>query len=424
VVKVLRPRIEILVETDLSAIAMAIRLLRHLKRVKKRVDLDWLVDEFSTVTRDELDLVKEGKNVERFARDFKDSSDVYLPEVYRDYTSKRILVMENVAYIKIGDRSAIESAGISPVQVADKLYNIYMKQVFENFFVHVDPHPGNLFVRPLPVSEEKANGVIGFKPGDTVPGKTNRPFQIVFVDFGMTSVIPERLRTSIREFAVGLGTYDAHKIVQSYVKGGTLLKGADLKRLEEVHEAFFENFWGVRVGEFKDIAFKGESRFFKEYREMIYEFPFQFQVDMLFVVRAVGILSGMAAHLDPEFDPWTKTVPFAEKYAREEMQKNWREIVYYVADFARKTFRLPLLTDDLLTGIKRERLTFRTSWTKEDRRALKGIETAVERTGWFILAGAFLLSGVLLPDVNGSDNFFFLLIFCALLAFVRGVRAR
>ena len=98
-------------------------------------------------------------------------------------TAARTLTLENVGYFKIGDLEAIEAAGISLAEVADKFYAIYMEQIFVNNFVHADPHPGNVFVKPLPLPEE--THIVEFHPGDPVPPAENRPYQIVFVDFGM-----------------------------------------------------------------------------------------------------------------------------------------------------------------------------------------------------------------------------------------------
>src|SRR5262249_13672068 len=145
------------------------------------------------------------------------------------YSAARLLTMENVSYIKIGDLQGIEAAGISRPEVARKFYNVFMEQCFVTNFVHADPHPGNVFVKPLPLPGEART----FRPGEAVPYKAGRPFQLAFVDFGMMAVIPERLRAALREYAIGIGTRDAHRVVKAYADAGVLLPGADLARLEE-----------------------------------------------------------------------------------------------------------------------------------------------------------------------------------------------
>lgn len=424
VVKVLRPGIDVLVETDLAAIALALRWLKFYRRVSERVDLDWLSEEFTNVTRNELDFEAEGRNAELLARDFADDPHIYIPKVYWEYCAARTLALENVGYIKIGDLDGIEAAGISRSQVADKIYNTYMRQVFETYFVHVDPHPGNLFVKPLPHPDEKQSGITEFGPNDPVPYMPERPFQIAFVDFGMAVTIPERMRASLREYAIGVGMHDAHKIVQSLVSAGVLLEGADLKRLEEVHEAMFRRLWGVRVGQFRDLAL-GEARFFlKEYKDVIYDSPLQFQADMLFVMRAVGILSGMAANLDPDFDVWAKTIPFAERYAKEDLKQNWEGWVKEFLELARMVLKLPNQLEGVLTQAQREKLTVQTSLAPDTRKEIRRLEKSVNRLSWMVLAAGLLISGVNLHVGSPGGSFSGILMISAFLAFLWGIRTK
>ena len=404
VVKVQRPWIDVLVETDLTVIALAIRWLKFYKRISQRVDLEWLAEEFTTVTRNELDFEAEGKNAERFAVDFADDPQVYIPKVYWAYSAARTLTLENVGYIKIGDLEAIEAAGISRAQVAKKFYNIYMQQTFVTNFVHADPHPGNIFIKPLLQPTEIEAGITDFGPNDPVPYYAGRSFQIVFVDFGMVAVIPERLRAALREYAIGVGTRDAHKIVQSYVHAGTLLPGADLKRMEEAHEAMFERFWGVRMGQMRDVAFNEARYFFREYRDVIYDAPFQFQVDMLFVMRAVGILSGMATNLDPDFDPWAETIPFAERLAADELQRDWREWLQEIAVFGQLVFKLPGQLDRVLALAQRGNLTVQASLAPDTRKTIKQLEQSVNRLSWMVVAVGMLIAGVNLIGAEGNTG--------------------
>ncbi len=419
VVKALRPGIDILVETDLSAIGLAIRWLKFYKRISRRVDLDWLAEEFTTVTRNELNLKAEGQNAERFAQDVADDPQVYIPKVYWDYTAARTLTLENVSYIKIGDLAAIEAAGISRAQVAKKFYHLYMRQIFITNFVHADPHPGNVFIKPLPHPGEI--GIAGFGPGDPVPYQSERPFQIVFVDFGMVAVIPERLRAALREYAIGVGTRDAHKIVQSYVNAGILLPGANLKRLEEAHKALFERFWGVRMGQMRDVALNEARHFVHEYRDVIYEAPFQFQVDMLFVMRAVGILSGMATNLDPDFDPWAETIPFAERLAQEELRQNWRGWLQEMLSLGQLILKLPAELDQVLTQAQRGNLVIQTSLAPDTRKAFQRLEQAVNRLTWMVVAASLLIAGVNWQANNSGSLLGQGLMVLALLAFVWGM---
>ncbi len=405
VVKVLRPGINLLVETDLAAIGLAFRWLKFYKPIRERIDLDWLYEEFTTVTRKELDLKAEGQNAERLTADLGENPYTCFPHIYWDYCAAHTLTMENVAYIKISDLNAIKAAGISRVSVADTLHAVYMQQVFETCFVHVDPHPGNLFIKPIPLADEIEAGIKEFGPYDTPEYRQNRPFQIVFVDFGMMVFTPKRLRAALREFAIGLGTRDAHKIVQSFVHAGALTANADLKRLEEVHEALFERFWGVRVGQIQEAVLNQAGYFLREYRDLLFEAPFQFQADMMFIMRAIGILSGMATHLDPDFDPWAKTIPYAERYAGEDMKQEWQGWVHEAAELGHRLSGLPTLLEQVMSLIQRDKLTVRSSFAPDTRKSVQRLEQAVTRLGWMVLTGALLIAGVQVY-VSGRGNIF------------------
>jgi predicted unusual protein kinase regulating ubiquinone biosynthesis (AarF/ABC1/UbiB family) len=393
VVKVLRPGIDVLVETDLAAVRLATRLLRFSKTIRRRVNLSRLGAEITDITRAELDLVAEGRNAERFAADFAGDPRVYLPKVFWDWSARRTLTLENVGWIKIGDLAALDRAGISRPELARVLYRVYLLQIFERSFVHADPHPGNLFVRPLPVGDEPA-----FPPGAPVPpppGGEERPFQIVFVDFGMVAVIPERLRGALREYAIALGTRDAARLVRSYVAAGVLLPGADLSRLEEVHEELFQRFWGVRIGSLRETAFSEAEYFFRQYRDILYELPFQVQVDLLFVSRAVGLLAGLSTQLDPEFDPWAETLPFAERLAAQQLRRDWREIAREGLAQVQVLLGLPRRADAVLARAERGTLTVQANLAPESRKMIQRLERSIHRLSWTVVAAGLLIAGVL-----------------------------
>lgn len=422
VVKVLRPGIDVLVETDLAAARLALRLLKFSRTIRRRVNLDRLAVEITETTRAELDLQAEGRNAERFAANYAGDSRVYLPKIFWEWSARRTLTLEDVGWIKIADLAALDQAGIRRAEVARDLYRVYLLQIFEHFFVHADPHPGNLFVRPLPVGDERP-----FAPGEPVPppppGEA-RPFQIAFVDFGMVAVIPERLRTALREYAIGLGTRDAARLVHSYVAAGVLLPGADLRRLEEVHEELFARFWGVRIGSLRETAFSEAQYFFREYRDLLYELPFQVQVDLLFASRAVGLLAGLATHLDPEFDPWSETLPFAEKLAAEELRRDWRGLLREGLSQLQVLLSLPRRLDAVLSRAERGALTVQTALTPESRKAVQRLERSIHRLAWMVVSAALLIAGVMIRAGRPAEPYGAWLAILSALVFLWGILAK
>jgi predicted unusual protein kinase regulating ubiquinone biosynthesis (AarF/ABC1/UbiB family) len=422
VVKVLRPGIDVLVETDLAAARLALRLLKFSRTVRRRVNLDRLGMEITETTRAELDLQAEGRNAERFAANFAGDPRVCLPKIFWPWSAGRTLTLEDVGWIKIADLAALDQAGIRRSEVARDLYRIYLCQIFEHYFVHADPHPGNLFVRPLPVGDERP-----FAPGDPVPPPPPgepRPFQIAFVDFGMVAVIPERLRTALREYAIGLGTRDAARLVHSYVAAGVLLPGADLRRLEEVHEELFARFWGVHIGSLRDTAFSEAQYFFREYRDLLYQLPFQVQVDLLFASRAVGLLAGLATHLDPEFDPWAETLPFAERLAAEELRRDWRGLLREGLAQLQILLGLPRRMDAVLSRMERGALTVQTALTPESRKLIQRLERSIHRLAWMVVSAALLIAAVMVHADTPREPYAQWLAILSALVFLWGILAK
>lgn len=405
VVKVLRPGVKAQFQTDIAVITRLMRSLNHFKRVRKNADLDQLSIEFKTVTLRELDLSAEGKNAERLAKDFEDDPYVYIPKVYWAYSGTQTLTLENVSYIKIGELEAIDATGISRQEVAHKLSNIYLKQIFITYFVHADPHPGNLFIKPMPHPDEK---VKNFAIDEVVPYKPNRPFQIVLIDFGMSVEIPERARTWLREFVIGYGLHDAHRIVQSYVIGGILLPGADLERIEEMTAALLDNWAEILVGQMPD--YEQRRRFSTEYQDFVYSSPFQIQADLLFMYRAIALMSSMVKTLDPDFDVWSAITPFAQQLLWQQSQKNMLEQLETLTKFGQLLVTYPLSLDQLLNQVPElfkvsDSLTqlFKPSSNEvivqkelalKERQAIEQLDKSVNRLSGIMVAVSLLITSV------------------------------
>jgi len=130
VVKVQRPHIQEIVEADLAAIRAAGRWLHRFKSIRRHANVTALIEEFSRSLYEEVDYLHEGKNAERFAENFKELSNVVVPSVVWSHTTRRVLTLQDVGAIKITDYAAIEAARIKRAEVADTLFDVYLKQVF------------------------------------------------------------------------------------------------------------------------------------------------------------------------------------------------------------------------------------------------------------------------------------------------------
>lgn len=395
VVKVLRPAIREVIRADIRLIRQLARWLKWLKPIATRANIDAIVNEFDTVTSNELDLRLEARNAERFAQDFANDPGVAVPRIYHNQSSSSMLTMEDVSYIRIDDIGSMEVVGIDPAAVARKVYNVYLQQFFLTYRIHCDPHAGNLFIRPLPTPQEIATHPNRFRRGEFIPYAANRPFQLVIVDFGMFVELPQRLREGLREFVIGLGTRDARRILHSYTKVGVLQSGADLYRLEEMIQYQLDELWGTFLGQVRarDLTSAAAEAFFEKYEELISATPLQFQTEMLFVVRAMGILSGITSHLDPKFDPATETAAFAQVLIQEDILKVVRSAAQDVV-----SGRLPSAIGSLLGLLPQPRPIPPQPPGVDARRSaeIRRLRRTVNRLTALVVASGMLTVGVVL----------------------------
>jgi len=399
VIKVQRPGIREIVYTDLAALRIVARLARRFRFIRRRADTVALAEEFGRVLLEELSYEHEAHNAARFADNFKDDPGVYIPKVYAEHSTDSVLTMEDVTTIKINDYAAMEAAGISRKAVAKRLMDTYLRQVFEDRFFHADPHPGNLFVYPLPFEN----------------GKPERPFYLIFVDFGMTGSLTPQLAAGLINTLVAIVTRDADKLVKSYSELGFLLPEADTERIEQATRTAFDQVWGLSMTEIRNVSYSDARELGREFNDLLFAMPFQVPQDFIYLGRAMGILSGMATSLDPDFNPWQELQPYAQKMIAQSVRSGidvgilnsplLQSLVdgdgsQTLSELARVFFeyvvRLPQRLDNALTQIERGELTVRAEPSPVHRQQLQRIEAQGRRTTRAVIFGSLLISATLL----------------------------
>lgn len=293
VVKVQRPNIRGTVYTDLAALFIIAKISMYFSFINRRADMIGLSEEFGRVLLEEISYESEVYNARRFARMFRDDMGVYIPSVYEDLSTDKVIVLEDVTTIKINDYEALEAKGIDRQDVAQRLIDTYMQQIFEERFFHADPHPGNLFIYPLPVEDESQ-----------YIGKGGRPFYLIFIDFGMTGELTVELTQGIVQTLEAVITQDADKLVQAYQDLGFLLPSADTKRIRQAVQVAFDEVWGMSMADMRDMDFSRAVEIGEQFNDLLFDLPFRVPQDFIYLGRTVGILSGMSTALDPTFNPW------------------------------------------------------------------------------------------------------------------------
>jgi predicted unusual protein kinase regulating ubiquinone biosynthesis (AarF/ABC1/UbiB family) len=377
VVKIQRPNIEKIIATDLAAIKTVGGWIKRYPPIRKRANIPALITEFTRVLYEEIDYLAEGKNAEIFAANFINDPGVLVPKVIWTHSTKRVLTLEDVRAIKITDYDEITAAGISRSEVAGRLLSTYLKQIFEDGFFHADPHPGNLFIKPL----------------DDVDGGTTGPreWRLTFIDFGMVGRMRPQIRDGLRELLIGIGLQDAVRVVNAYQLIGILLPGADIQLLERAESAMFQRFWGKGMDELNQISMDEVHDFAFEFRDILYDMPFQLPQDLIFLGRAIGILSGMCTGLDPQINVFEHLAPFSQKIIKEEATHDWGYWVKEVGNIARKVISLPVRADALITRMERGELNVCDPQLSENIRKLE--KTVSKAVGGIVFA-AFLLASI------------------------------
>jgi predicted unusual protein kinase regulating ubiquinone biosynthesis (AarF/ABC1/UbiB family) len=374
VVKVQRPNIEKIVAIDLSALRIVSRWLNRYPPIYKHVNVPALLEELSRSIYEEMDYIHEGKNAERFAENFKDRSDVQVPSVFWETTTRKVITLQDVQAIKITDYASIEAAGIDRAEVADRLFDTYLKQILEDRFFHADPHPGNLFVEPL---------------GEPGPGP--RPWRLVFVDFGMTGDVPSNIMDGLREVIIAISTGDAPRLVRADDKLNFLLPSADRDLLERAYQRVFERFWGKSTRDMMKMHKEEAASFLGEFRELIYDMPFQCPEDMILLGRCLSILSGMCTGLYTDFNFWTSLGPYAQKLVQQEGSRDLQFWIQELIDWLSTAVNLPKRINSLIRHMEAGNLQVQVPGLNQK---IARLERAQGRIAAAILFAAFLLAGV------------------------------
>ncbi len=380
IVKVLRPGIEQIVDVDLRALRKIGGWLSRVKLVSRRTDAPALVEEFAKTTLEEIDYLHEAENLERFAANFQSDLRVSTPSVVWERSARRVLTLSDVSAIKVSDVDSLIAAGINPNVVAAELARITFEQFFVTGFFHADPHPGNIFVTPMP----EESGV---------------QFALTFIDFGMMGQVDEALRANLQRFLFAVAARDARGWVNACERLGVLLPSADTVILERAVSELFDRFGGVGVGELVQTDPRELREFALRFSELVRTLPFQLPNDFLFLIRALSLISGVASSLNREFNMWDAVDPFARSLLNGAGNGVAKNLGKELLTFANTLVKLPQRLDDLASRIERGEIVIR---NPEIERRLRVLDGSVRRTTSALLFAGLLIAGIVLDQQQSS----------------------
>jgi ubiquinone biosynthesis protein len=271
VVKVQRPDMEKIIETDLDILFQLARLTERYIPESRLYDPVGVAEEFAKTIRMELDYGTEGRNAERFRKNFKEDKTVYVPKVYWELSSKYILTMEYIEGIKINHLKELDKAGYNRKKLAENGAKAFMKQMLIDGFFHADPHPGNILVME--------NEIIGF------------------MDFGMMGKIDKESREKYIDLLIAVLEYDSNKTLAGMLElGFTSQETIDTRSLKMDIADILDQYYDKTLKEIK----LGE--FITQLVQISIKYHIKMPAELTLLGKSLITIEGIGLALDPDFN--------------------------------------------------------------------------------------------------------------------------
>jgi predicted unusual protein kinase regulating ubiquinone biosynthesis (AarF/ABC1/UbiB family) len=279
-VKVQYPGIEGIIRADLRNLMFTLRLLARLER---ELDFRIIARELLKYIPMELDFLNEARNCETLRRNFASRPDVVIPEVYHEFTTRRVLTMELVEGVKVTDIEGLARVAIDKHEVAQKLIEIFAEMILRDGFFHADPHPGNILVQPGP--------------------------RLVLLDFGLAKDFPPAFRDAMVRLTFAILMTNREAIVSAFHDLGFRTRDNSPETLLMLADLFLGNSV-KRNHAYADRELVEE--FAEELPRTLRSNPIvEVPADVLLVNRVMGLLSGIGKTLDSQVNLFSTLMPYA-----------------------------------------------------------------------------------------------------------------
>ncbi|TYI74329.1 hypothetical protein E1A91_D07G192400v1 [Gossypium mustelinum] len=371
VVKVQRPGLKKLFDIDLRNLKLIAEYFQNSETLGGP-SRDWvgIYEECSTILYQEIDYINEGKNADRFCRDFRNIKWVRVPMVFWDYTATKVLTLEYVPGIKINQLDALDARGYNRSRISSHAIEAYLIQILRTGFFHADPHPGNL---AIDVDES-----------------------IIYYDFGMMGEIKSFTRERLLELFYAVYEKDAKKVMKSLIDLGALQPTGDLSSVRRSVQFFLDNLLDQRPDQDTTLAAIGEDLF-----AIAQDQPFRFPSTFTFVLRAFSTLEGIGYILDPNFSFAKIAAPYAQELLDiRQRQRTGSQLVQEIrkqADDARSyTMSMPYRVqriEEILKQLESGDLRLRVRVLESERAARKATILQMA-TMYTVLGGTLVNLGV------------------------------
>ena len=280
-IKVRRPDIRSIIEVDLEIMLhLATLAEKNIEEIAFYRPIK-IVEEFARILERELDYAIEATNLERFALNFLGDPTVYIPKVYREATSSRVLTMEFIDGIKVSNIDLLDESGLDRKLIMQRGANICLKQIFSDGFFHADPHPGNIFI---------------------LPGNI-----VCLLDFGMVGSVDRQMRENFVELVDSVVQRNEARSTQVLLRLTYWDTEPDVRMLERD----VSDFLGQHL--YKPLKEIKISRLLQHLLILTSRHRLRIAPDIFLMIKALGELESVGVKLDPDFDIIARAEPFIRK---------------------------------------------------------------------------------------------------------------
>ncbi len=355
-VKILRPDIERAFSRDLESFFWLARLIERFGPTAQRLRPVEVVRTLADSVALEMDLRYEAAAASELAENMAgedDAKEFRVPKIDWRRTSRRLLTLEWIDGIPIGEREALIAAGIDPNALAASVIRIFLKQAMRDGFFHADLHQGNLFV--------DASGVI------------------VAVDFGIMGRLDMRNRRYLAEILFGFIRRDYKRVAEVHFEAGFVARDKSVEAFAQALRSIGEPIFGLRAG---DISM---SRLLMQLFQVTETFEMRTQPQLLLLQKTMVVVEGVARGLDPQVDFWSVSEPVLKQWIEAHLGPEARlmEAAESVGALARALPNLPHLIERAERALERFYGDARQEETPLARNGFANI-------GWWVAAAAIL----------------------------------
>jgi len=325
VIKVRRPGIVELVESDISALMSLARLAERHIPGSEIYDPVGLVREFARTIRREMDFSREGHTIEKFRDNFAQTSWMYFPTVYWEQSARGVLTMEYVDGIKVTDRERFDQLGVDRRLIARRGADAFLEMVLSHGFFHGDLHPGNVLILP-----------------DNV---------ICLLDYGIVGRLDEGLKTFLTDILYAIVNRDMDEVVSLLLFAGDISDNLDIRALKRDLSNFIDGYYEIPLKEIE------VGRMLMEFIEIITLYNIRIQPDLMLLAKSLVLIESMGRSLNPAFNMVEHLRPVIDKalrrkYSPRSVSRDLNKILFSYLNLARN---LPRDLKEFINRINRNK---------------------------------------------------------------------